>query len=229
MCGEKMSTSTPLSGSRGSPPRMWGKVFSAVSGEHALGITPAYAGKSFHGVRPRFPQRDHPRVCGEKTEYRTLVTAHQGSPPRMRGKDSRNFSSCVRPGITPAYAGKSNANDTAEGFTGDHPRVCGEKMVMNGFLMRRQGSPPRMRGKARLHLRQQRVTRITPAYAGKRPTVRCDVPSRGDHPRVCGEKKQRNRDAGLLAGSPPRMRGKVFGCVPFGSGSGITPAYAGKR
>ena len=25
------------------------------------------------------------------------------------------------------------------------------------------------------------------------------------------------------------MRGKVFGAVPFGSGSGITPAYAGKR
>ena len=31
-----------------------------------------------------------------------------------------------------------------------------------------------------------------------------------DHPRVCGEKKSIGQDALLEAGSPPRVRGKVF-------------------
>ena len=71
------------------------------------GITPACAGKSSAARRARQPSRDHPRVCGEKTEYRALVTAHQGSPPRMRGKGLIMALKKTYEGITPAYAGKS--------------------------------------------------------------------------------------------------------------------------
>ena len=69
--------------------------------------------------------------------------------------------------ITPAYAGKRQTGLTLMLWSGDHPRVCGEKKVMNLVLVRPLGSPPRVRGKV-LHL-FQRVggEGITPAYAGK--------------------------------------------------------------
>ena len=62
-----------------------GYVGGMISG--ALGITPAYAGKS--GCKPDALTRcrDHPRVCGEKNKAVTLYALDLGSPPRMRGKD----------------------------------------------------------------------------------------------------------------------------------------------
>ena len=50
-----------------------------------------------------------------------------------------------------------------------------------------------------------------------------------DHPRVCGEKSTAPGRRSGKTGSPPRMRGKVPGVPPPYCGSGITPAYAGKR
>ena len=50
----------------------------------------------------------------------------------------------------------------------------------------------------------------------------------GDHPRVCGEKSVRSFSVWSLAGSPPRMRGKVCLVLVQAFELGITPAYAGK-
>ena len=65
---------------------MRGKVLAALMPTNALGITPAYAGKSFKEFVFVLQSEDHPRVCGEK-EFGLLRTGGQpGSPPRMRGK-----------------------------------------------------------------------------------------------------------------------------------------------
>ena len=70
--------------------------------------------------------------------------------------------------------------------------------------------------------------RITPAYAGKRLSHNQINSIKGDHPRLCGEKRKERHLIGKEAGSPPPMRGKGF----FGSQQRppdrITPAYAGK-
>ena len=50
-------------------------------------------------------------------------------------------------GITPAYAGKSGVLVNVDEVAGDHPRVCGEKVVVSGGSGGGMGSPPRMRGK----------------------------------------------------------------------------------
>ena len=50
----------------GSPPRMRGKATDIYTIANALGITPAYAGKSFGRAVRLAPGGDHPRVCGEK-------------------------------------------------------------------------------------------------------------------------------------------------------------------
>ena len=72
-------------------------------------------------------------------------------------------------GITPAYAGKSEASYF--------------------FDKRQLGSPPPMRGKdgdARVY---GNARGITPAYAGKRRSPAWEISTTRDHPRLCGEKQ----------------------------------------
>ena len=52
----------------GSPPRVRGKVELALEDVNTEGITPACAGKSMISNLPTHHSRDHPRVCGEKTQ-----------------------------------------------------------------------------------------------------------------------------------------------------------------
>ena len=127
MCGEK-SIVAPSSGPcTGSPPRMRGKVLYRSGPDAGGRITPAYAGKSYTRTCYAYNVRDHPRVCGEKRKDTLDFYYPQGSPPRMRGKVGAVVCGVVYSGITPAYAGKSQAS--AQGLTPaqDHPRVCGEK------------------------------------------------------------------------------------------------------
>ena len=109
------------------------------------------------------------------------------------------------------------------------PRVCGEKKVWYGVEDIASGSPPRMRGKVRSSETGWMCTRITPAYAGKRPTGIARPIRQQDHPRICGEKVFTLFCVLFLMGSPPHMRGKVVFDEFIPEKIGITPAYAGKR
>ena len=132
------------------------------------GITPAYAGKRRTGKLCRGWAKDHPRVCGEKSDGLKLTVSISGSPPRMRGKGDEVWRQLDELGITPAYAGKSIPLDPPIQRTEDHPRVCGEKVILSAPCQTRTGSPPRMRGKEERNKRNSPLLRITPAYAGKR-------------------------------------------------------------
>ncbi len=48
----------------------------------------------------------------------------------MRGKGLCSGKLGLAQRITPAYAGKSCPGVYGYGFTGDHPRVCGEKLIV---------------------------------------------------------------------------------------------------
>ena len=130
--------------------------------------------------------------------------------------------------ITPAYAGKSCAMCSPQIVQKDHPRLCGEKLLLSFFLTSLLGSPPPMRGKAIFEPSILFITRITPAYAGKSPFHFQKGIYHKDHPRLCGEKHQLRENSHQNQGSPPPMRGKgskrniIFPVVR------ITPAYAGK-
>ena len=152
------------------------------------GITPAYAGKSAALSRAPAGQRDHPRVCGEKTLGGSSGRWLMGSPPRMRGKGGLRLPHGPLHRITPAYAGKRLAcNDNAP-LVRDHPRVYGEKRRPMHHSHTLPGSPPRMRGKVRLLRPEVHELGITPAYAGKRASCKIVHNKTPDHPRVCGEK-----------------------------------------
>ena len=154
------------------------------------------------------PAPDHPRVCGEKLHQRFVVRIRVGSPPRMRGKVERLCQSDCRIGITPAYAGKRNAQRLGASGSRDHPRICGEKyFFVEDCLL---------------------ADRITPAYAGKSRRDAADTCGRQDHPRICGEKIVVSRTWCSRSGLPPRMRGKEKPLQEAAGREGITPAYAGK-
>ena len=187
---------------------MRGKVYAHRSARVRCGITPAYAGKSSYTSDRAAVSRDHPRVCGEKYWRHSCPQMRSGSPPRMRGKVQPDADGCRPPRITPAYAGKRMLYARAVRRDRDHPRVCGEKIVLVIVFCSLMGSPPRMRGKVMRKEILRIIHGITPAYAGKREGPKNAQSKVGDHPRVCGEKCIPLTRGHGRQGSPPRMRGK---------------------
>ena len=147
---------------------MRGKADVVLNRIDRIGITPAYAGKSNTFFIFWCTQEDHPRLCGEKRSSSLKNNKIGGSPPPMRGKGLGNPFSHRQVGITPAYAGKSSSFFAISSACWDHPRLCGEKPQTAVLFLRRSGSPPPMRGKAVSSLVSSTLSRITPAYAGKR-------------------------------------------------------------
>ena len=150
------------------------------------------------------------------------------SPQRMRGKAAQCVRQRPQARITPAHAGKSRCSCVPSCALRDHPRACGEKWLASDAISVRPGSPPRMRGKAGVHVCHLARCGITPAHAGKsglHPTLSA---SARDHPRACGEKGNSSMIDDNKQGSPPRMRGKVRVVQQVPARLGITPAHAGK-
>ena len=110
----------------------------------------------------------------------------------------------------------------------DHPRLRGEKifLFMMGCIF--LGSPPLTRGKEAERLFKKTAKRITPAYAGKSPSLLPLLSSVQDHPRLRGEKLSLKVNVTPVLGSPPLTRGKDCRKKIWRKCWGITPAYAGK-
>ena len=131
--------------------------------------------------------------------------------------------------ITPAYAGKSKNAALERKLFKDHPRIRGEKFSAIAAIAAPVGSPPHTRGKADSWCAAYVSVGITPAYAGKSGCGVVGVRGKQDHPRIRGEKYCPRVVIFLALGSPPHTRGKATYTHTCLFGSGITPAYAGKR
>ena len=110
--------------------------------------------------------------------------------------------------ITPAHAGRRSFTSVFSSRKKDHPRACGEKRYVVVLSLSILGSPPRMRGEGGFGGDGAWWIRITPAHAGRSVHVTLRGVHSKDHPRACGEKKQRH--------------GCDLYCL------GITPAHAGR-
>ena len=146
----------------------------------------------------------------------------------MRGKDKLSGLERTLHRITPAYAGKSCCCDPASRNVQDHPRLCGEKLLLYFFWIKIKGSPPPMRGKDRGIQCFCFGIGITPAYAGKSANSEPITLDVEDHPRLCGEKLKAAISTMMGQGSPPPMRGKGESKGHRQPKTRITPAYAGK-
>ena len=188
MGGEKRSDRLDYYFPQGSPPRGRGKAIRLVALWLAGRITPAWAGKSRFCRLDSCPERDHPRVGGEKCTGHSKGSGCPGSPPRGRGKVLGRALQHRGRGITPAWAGKSGGTKINILGQRDHPRVGGEKCWPPPPLGKVLGSPPRGRGKEYAAPAGHTAAGITPAWAGKRTALWYAVLLIRDHPRVGGEK-----------------------------------------
>ena len=126
----------------------------------------------------------------------------------MRGKllKVRQCSRAMR--ITPADAGKTVQCSVAFWPKKDHPRGCGENIVMRSVVWIATGSPPQVRGKHSLCTFLSFSSGITPAGAGKTCSKNELVYFNTDHPRRCGENNIGCLPYTGTVGSPPQVRGK---------------------
>ena len=92
----------------GSPPRVRGTADMRGKVMVRKRITPACAGNSCPAPTRVWPQKDHPRVCGEQASVIFQRLQHKGSPPRVRGTVLCQVMQFLNRGITPACAGNSN-------------------------------------------------------------------------------------------------------------------------
>ena len=71
---------------------------------------------------------------GEKKMVRLHTCETAGSPPRARGKDVIISLTVCGGRITPACAGKSVRAGGVASMLADHPRVRGEKLLIDGGI-----------------------------------------------------------------------------------------------
>ena len=127
VCGEKQALLCTWMFLQGSPPHVRGKAQDLTDRQPVCWITPACAGKRRCKAAFCAWFWDHPRMCGEKASHSATLFGVGGSPPHVRGKVGRTLYLVAGERITPAYAGKSFLQRTAQCRCQDHPRVCGEK------------------------------------------------------------------------------------------------------
>ena len=86
MRGEKRTLGKEKRKSQGSPPHARGKVNWLNDSEGKARITPACAGKRLTATTVFTPDKDHPRMRGEKSKGIGYLSIKEGSPPHARGK-----------------------------------------------------------------------------------------------------------------------------------------------
>ena len=166
-------------------------------------------------------------MCGEHFIISARGLGKTGSSPHVRGALSQLQCPCRWLGIIPACAGSTR---TLRGFrTGrwDHPRMCGEHVVLPPFFWTVSGSSPHVRGAlARVgHLRPQ--PGIIPACAGSTTGVAASAKVTRDHPRMCGEHGRLATMPCRSPGSSPHVRGARRRQQDHPGSQGIIPACAG--
>ena len=174
---------------------------------HYARIIPADAGNTLTRLLEKAHREDHPRGCGEHRLH--LIVGHviSGSSPRMRGTHDGKREVVTLPRIIPADAGNTMTRMTRWWMMGDHPRGCGEHMMLFMMSSRLPGSSPRMRGTLDVSGPDTTGLWIIPADAGN-TSCDCGCPAlTRDHPRGCGEHAKLMLNNLYGKGSSPRMRG----------------------
>ena len=212
----------------GSSPGVRGKRDCVRRPAPSRGLIPARAGKTPGSSRARSGRGAHPRACGENNGMGEGVVGCFGSSPRVRGKPIEQQFLRARVGLIPARAGKTPSTTSPKKARPAHPRACGENIGWLVFAMCLVGSSPRVRGKLPTLFPQGPRRGLIPARAGKTTGAPGRPASCPAHPRACGENLNPARFGKVLAGSSPRVRGKLGTHQTWGSSDGLIPARAGK-
>ena len=154
-------------------------------------IIPADAGSTQGDSCYDTDGEDHPRECGEHWNWIDRHVFGPGSSPRMRGAPSFGGAGIDCVGIIPADAGSTVDKPCSRSLMRDHPRGCGEHSPRLWHRLSAVGSSPRMRGALRGKEPAGKCARIIPADAGSTPSRGRNANPTQDHPRGCGEHRQK--------------------------------------
>ena len=227
-CGENTINQDLGESKSGSSPRVRGKLVPGPAKGSRTGLIPARAGKTVL-LRPnRSGSGAHPRACGENALGFDEGGGHEGSSPRVRGKQRNHVTRDGGRRLIPARAGKTFHSCRRNGHAWAHPRACGENSARELPWFGSVGSSPRVRGKQPPLDVREPAGRLIPARAGKTILLFLSVSAAAAHPRACGENSIWVFLTGFLAGSSPRVRGKRADRCAGQPRVGLIPARAGK-
>ena len=165
---------------------------------------------------------------GKDSHRYSARDAPRGSPPLARERRRNHYGNAYAYRITPACAGKTD-KDMSELWQGkDHPRLRGKDVHFRPRSSASLGSPPLARERLDYGNGQENQGRITPACAGKTSDSPRTKKRSEDHPRLRGKDHENLQSPDGNKGSPPLARERLFEKQGTVSGSGITPACAGK-
>ena len=198
-------------GAGGSSPRGRGGPPDTSASRTPSGLIPAWAGRSAGGRTSCWRSRAHPRVGGEVASAYQYPCLHSGSSPRGRGGPAGHPRRADRPGLIPAWAGRSTSTPTAPSRVGAHPRVGGEVSSASWRRLPTMGSSPRGRGGPSRCADERHHGGLIPAWAGRSIWPSTPHPTSWAHPRVGGEVASSAWVRERPKGSSPRGRGGPSG------------------
>ena len=227
-CGENLHHHNLGCSSDGSSPRVRGKPHRNPVLPLGDRLIPARAGKTPSTKTSAKPSRAHPRACGENFDGPDVAQRLAGSSPRVRGKPPSPTVRPATPRLIPARAGKTPRCSSGTACSTAHPRACGENGSSRTCAVATPGSSPRVRGKPPVDVPAAGAERLIPARAGKTTFPATMSATVRAHPRACGENASSFRNAPIVRGSSPRVRGKRLGVVELRRAGRLIPARAGK-
>ena len=151
----------------GSSPRGRGKRERDPARRRAMGLIPAWAGKTKGGTTLHQGSWAHPRVGGENALLICRLKSATGSSPRGRGKLQDFAARLQATGLIPAWAGKTAGVPWYADGRRAHPRVGGENLSSGWHPLKGPGSSPRGRGKLTRGCVRYNPYGLIPAWAGK--------------------------------------------------------------
>ena len=227
MCGEHSHGTRQSFNVVGSSPHVRGALRRWNRRDAECGIIPACAGSTTKRREEHQAARDHPRMCGEHPTHGYHSFPSRGSSPHVRGAHQPGHVPRHQRRIIPACAGSTVVPGLLGCGVGDHPRMCGEHLVVVYLLCCLPGSSPHVRGALNIKIGELLTTRIIPACAG---STLCSLPCVfhcRDHPRMCGEHREPDGFPRTRVGSSPHVRGAQHFRTQVGHILGIIPACAG--
>ncbi len=169
-----------------------------------------------------------PHACGEKRAAAKTDCIHNGSTPRMWGKEifSKIFQHEDR--FNPTRVGKSKTEEPVQIGDPVQPHACGEKVWFCFLLQFRARFNPTRVGKRGTSTPIFLSLTVQPHACGEKMSASVIMCALSVQPHACGEKRLRLMFLIDVVGSTPRMWGKVFGASCIAWRIRFNPTHVGK-
>ncbi len=155
----------------------------------------------------------HPRLRGADSNTAVVSSTWFGSSPLTRGGLLLRILNPHRPGLIPAYAGRTARAALVIFVSRAHPRLRGADDRGCGGCCPAKGSSPLTRGGRAGERLRGVACGLIPAYAGRTWDWVVDKLSAGAHPRLRGADAQPACNISRIQGSSPLTRGGPSGAL----------------